>query len=431
MVALKIMTRGKKIAVAIIIVMLVIVVTIALLMRNNQPAPTVARATLGSVTQTVEFTGQVEAEKSVQLSFEQSGIITSMPVNSGDTVKMGQTLATLDSRSEELELAHAFADRAKGQTLAKLGYEAEQENTKNVVRENSRTVEKLRQTVRDAKQELDQAQAVWQQTVRENGDDSSVSQKQFSVVTAAQSAYRASQQALRTAEATARKTNAAAKASADAAKSEYIATLQAAESVAGISSLQATENSARLSIAKRIMTAPFAGVVTATDAEEGELLASGTPLLTLHTPKLIVTAAVAENDVEYAQLQQPATITFDALSDTAGVKGKIISSAPAAEIIEGVPTYKVTLELDHADARLRPGFTANITLHIAEKMSVITIPQRALVRRDGATFVRIKGSDGRTAEKSVTVGLTGSNGLVEITSGLNLGDEVIVRSSTP
>lgn len=70
---------------------------------------TVASASLGSVQQTVTASGTVEPARQAALSFTVSGTVTSVPVQVGDVVTAGQTLATVDPTALQADVQTAQA----------------------------------------------------------------------------------------------------------------------------------------------------------------------------------------------------------------------------------------------------------------------------------------------------------------------------------
>ena len=94
--------------------------------------------------------------------------------------------------------------------------------------------------------------------------------------------------------------------------------------------------------------------------------------------------------------------------------------------LEGVSTYKVTLHFLDGDDRVRSGMTANIDIYTGMREGVIAVPQRSVITRNGQKIIRVLKSDMTVEERFVEVGLRGSGGYLEIVSGLNEGERVIV-----
>lgn len=93
-----------------------------------------------------------------------------------------------------------------------------------------------------------------------------------------------------------------------------------------------------------------------------------------------------------------------------------------------MPTYETTLHLTPPAEHLRPGLTCNITVHADQRENVIAVPRRAIIERDGRQLVRVLGKDFHITEREVATGLLGSDGAIEITSGLSANESVIIGS---
>ncbi len=396
--------------------------------QNNQPKTySVERR---DVAQDVAFTGKLRAKQRAQLGFESTGTVVSLPVKVGDVVVAGQVLAKLDPRSASLEAARAAADSAAGADRARLAWQDATVATQQTKTSNTAAVEASRQSVRNAKTEMDQAQEVWQQTVRESGDESSISKAKYSAVLSVQSAYRTAQKTLASAEASAGKTNQTAAAVADEAYAAYVATQQAARGVSGLSSLQATQQLANLRVSKSIAFAPFAGVVTAKGIEQGELAVAGTPVVTIETPdQLEIIADVPESDITKLQTDMMASFTLDAFTNGRERNAKVVSIAPAAKVVEGVPTYEVILELPISNVDLKSGMTANVTVQTAKREGVVAVPRRAVAKVGGIYKVKIMQPDTSVVEQEVELGVLGSDGYVEVTKGLSGGETVVLPTT--
>ena len=99
---------------------------------------------------------------------------------------------------------------------------------------------------------------------------------------------------------------------------------------------------------------------------------------------------------------------------------------PAETILENVPTYKVTLQFDQKDDRVRSGMTANIDILTNERNNVLIIPFRAVIDSDGKKSVRVLESNGKKyTTVSINLGLKGSDGNIEVVNGLKVGQKVV------
>ncbi len=379
------------------------------------------------VVQDISFTGQLKAEQEAQLGFEFPGMVKSVPVKVGSVVEAGQLLMQLDARSAQLEQAKALADKASAQDQLYIAWQQAAKDWQNIKATNASTLEENRQAVRNAKAELDQSEAVWQQKVRESGEESSIAKTAYSTFLTTQSAYKSTQDALTTAQATAEKNESVSRGAADTAQAKYTASTQAASKVSGLSSLAATQALASVKLAKSSMTAPFAGMVTAINVEVGEIITAGTSLLTLQTAdKLKVTAAVPETDAANLTVGQPATITFDAFPSDEEWSAEVMAIAPAAIVLDGIPTYEVTLQLTALSEKFKPGLTTNIVVHAARRSNVLAIPSRAIINKDDQKIVRVQVNPETAVEQTIKTGLTGSDGWVEVRQGLSGSEKIVI-----
>lgn len=206
---------------------------------------------------------------------------------------------------------------------------------------------------------------------------------------------------------------------------------EAQAAVAGLEA-QLTEN---------VLVAPFSGTITRQEAKVGEIITPGAPLVSLIAEaKFEIEANLPEADIAKIALparkatpnvaggQNEADVTLDAYGEDAHFTATVITIDPAATIVEGVPTYKIRLQFNDEDERIRPGMTANVTIFAGARENVLVVPQRAIIEDNGQKSVRILAGEGRrqkVAEVVVVTGLRGSDGNVEILAGLEAGDRVV------
>ncbi len=195
---------------------------------------------------------------------------------------------------------------------------------------------------------------------------------------------------------------------------------------AKIASMRATVTNYDAQITKFSLRSPIAGTVTRQDAKLGQTVAANMPIATVQGDgKWKIEANIPEVDISKISVGNHARITLDAFGSDKVFSASISMIDPAEVVIEGVPTYKVTLQFDQEDPGIRSGMTANIDIRTDEKENVLSVPSRAvLTKDDGTKVVRIP--DGNTwKEATVTTGLRGSDGTTEILTGVNEGEAVI------
>jgi HlyD family secretion protein len=416
--------------ITIFIIVVIVIITSFFIWRtltNDDNGPRTITAKPVSVIQDVTFTGQLESQTNTSLGFEVPGKISEIMVDVGDKVTAGQLLAQLDTTLAQLELAQANANQLSAEYEKYLTWQKSTTTYENTKANNARTLETKRQAVRDAKAGIDQAKEIHQQTVIENGNASSVSKTAHATLLLKESTYHAAQQALEESIKAVNKSNASAKDSADISSAQHLSTKQTAGNIAGLSSLDVSRELAQVKLNKTTLTSPADGVITAINNEPGETVLTSTTVVEIQTINTLkITANVPESDATKLTVGMSATITLDAYPTDEGLSAKVTTIAPAAKIIEGIPTYETTLTLTSKSDHLKPGLTTNITVHAAQKDNVIAVPRRAVIDKEGEKIIRIIGNDGHASETKVTTGLLGSDGYIEIISGLTKGDQVVI-----
>ena len=203
---------------------------------------------------------------------------------------------------------------------------------------------------------------------------------------------------------------------------------------AEVARAQAAYASAQARLARAEMRSPIVGDVTDVTIEVGEQVTATNAVITVQTTQeqFEIVADVSESDIAKLAIGQQAEITFDAFGSAQKLVGEVRKIDPAEKLIESVVYYEVTVSFVQADQSLalRPGLSADLIFTTDRKEDVLTISQRALQSRNGSTYVRVL-KNGSVEERDVTIGLRGDLGRVEILSGLEEGEEIIIRELTP
>ncbi len=199
------------------------------------------------------------------------------------------------------------------------------------------------------------------------------------------------------------------------------------EEEAVVDQARASVLSAKSAYAKNFLYAPTAGVITAKNVLAGQIVSGNSDLFTLQTDQSFeLQADIPEADIASIHIGDTASTTLDAYGDDVVFTAVVTSIDPAEKIIESVPTYRITLDFSKPDSRIRSGMTANITITTASRDSALSIPQRALIEKDaGVKIVRVVRADGSLEERTVTTGIRGSNGEIEILSGIKENETVV------
>jgi HlyD family secretion protein len=178
-----------------------------------------------------------------------------------------------------------------------------------------------------------------------------------------------------------------------------------------------------------ILIAPIDGIITSVDTKIGETVAGSALVPGMDAVKMIsgskleVIAYLSEADIGKIKVGDEAKVTLDAYGSSAPFDASVIAIDPGATVQNGISTYKTTLEFAQSDDRIKTGMSANIVIPDQTHSGVLVIPQTAVIKKNDQEFV-LEGSNGKTQEVQIQTGISGLDGNVEVTSGLNEGQRV-------
>ena len=172
--------------------------------------------------------------------------------------------------------------------------------------------------------------------------------------------------------------------------------------------------------------APIDGIVAFVSTQEGETVVASlnapTFVTLINLRKLEVTVFVDETDIGRIEVGQTAKFTVDTYAEQF-FNGKVREIHPKAVVKDNVVNYEVILDIEKNNvAKLRPEMTANVVVTTGTRKNVLTLPKEAIKRENKKTFVVMQISDG-LKDEPVELGWR-DGGKVEVTSGLNEGDQV-------
>jgi len=198
--------------------------------------------------------------------------------------------------------------------------------------------------------------------------------------------------------------------------------IKAAE--AKVQALQNTVDSAKI-------IAPFNGTVTDSLVNQGKTVSSGAEAFQVdNLNSLEISVSVSEVDVNKLAVGQEAEITFSAISGKT-YKGVVEQVGSAGSTSSGVVEFYATIKVLDADQKVKPGFSANISIIVNQVQNVLLVPNQAVMTdsTSGKSYV-IVSANGKMTKVIVEVGLK-SDTYTEVTSSnLKEGDTVLVVTSS-
>ena len=366
--------RSRRTLVAIIgLFFFILSAVIFLIGRSHNPninsvrPVAVARVNREDLKQTLTVAAEFRPYQEVSLHAKVAGYVQTISVDMGDRVKEGEVLAHLDIPELQNEL------------------------------------EKDTAAVQASREEVNRAQASYDQTHLASGRLEAVAQQHPKLV---------AQQEVD--DARAKDQNAAG---ALAASKQHVG-----ESIAELHKTEALLNYSDI-------TAPFDGVITHRYADPGALIEAGTsssqtlPIIDIEEEsRLRLVFPVPESVVAQIKVGQKVQVSVSALHETfeAGV------SRFSDKVDRETRTMRTEVDVENPDGRFKPGMYADATLAVQERKNAVSVPVEAVSAGEKSS-VLIVNRNGMVEARLVTLGLT-TPLRFEIVKGLSPGDLVVVGS---
>ena len=331
------------------------------------------------IRQTVTATGEVSADKLVNVGAEASGQIKKLYVKIGQQVQAGDMIAEIDSRTQIniLGTRRAELDTYKARLVS------------------------AQIALKSAQMQYQREQALWKEdaTSKENVETD--------------------ENAL-----------AAAKASVEEIKSS-------------IKQTQIAINTAEKELSDTKIVAPSAGTVVAIPVEEGQTVNASQTTPTIiqlaDLSMMLNKMQIAEGDISKVKAGMP--ISFTILSAPDVVRHDELDSVDPGLTTMSQGSYTTSTDttataiyyyaraiVPNEDGSLHIGMTTENTIVVNEANKVLSVPTLAVKQKNGKHFVRVLDEQRVPQEKEITIGLNDGT-RTEVKSGLKEGEQVIVSEA--
>ncbi|HUF38608.1 MAG TPA: efflux RND transporter periplasmic adaptor subunit [Anaerolineales bacterium] len=212
---------------------------------------------------------------------------------------------------------------------------------------------------------------------------------------------------------------------------EYYANILAGPDPDDLAAAQARVAAAQATLDSAFITAPFSGVISEITAKPGDLVTAGSVAFRLDDlSHLFVDVEVSEVDINRIEVGQETVLTFDAVL-AREYHGVVTEVALVGTTVQGVVSFKVTVELLDADEDVRPGMTAGVNLVISQLADVLLVPNRAVRVLEGERVVYILDpATGLPSPVNVLLGASSENYSEVAGGGLEEGDTIVLNPPT-
>lgn len=194
-----------------------------------------------------------------------------------------------------------------------------------------------------------------------------------------------------------------------------------------IASRQQEVNALYSDLTKYRINSPLTGKVFQTFVDQFENVSANSPVISVIPDEpFVIRSNVAESDIVFVGVGNTAEVTFDAIPGEAFL-ATVSFTEEAVDESRAAPSYETTFVFDEGQdtSAIKSGMTANITVTSGLTEDVLFIPANYLLMDNEQLTVQLLQGD-EFIDRVVTTGLRTNTGLVEITSGLQAGDVIVL-----
>jgi HlyD family secretion protein len=333
-----------------------------------------ARVEQGRIVAVVNATGTVNAVVTVQVGSQVTGTIQKLFADFNTPVQEEQVIAQIDPAPIEARVSQVRANLASAKAAVQVA-QATMENSRAAIetaQANTKSAqansERAKIALADAERTLERQKGLMRRAL--------VSQSQLD---AAQTAYAGAESQVKL---SAAQYEASLGQLKSARAQGRLAEAQYAAALAQVEQTQAALRAAELDLAHTTIRSPVNGTVIARNVDVGQTVAASlqAPVLFLIAQDLTrmqVDTNVSEADIGRVYEGQATTFTVDAYPERT-FTGQVIQVRNAPINVQNVVTYNAVVKADNTDLKLRPGMTANVMFVVAQRESILKVPNAAL-----------------------------------------------------
>ena len=366
-----------------------------------QPRSVTATAAVrGSITISVEYPARIKPLQEIVVSPKIAGRVATVSADVGQTVRAGDVLFTLEDTDYAAQSRQATA--ALDSAQANLTRTSDSSLSSQLIQAQA--------AVKQAQVQYDDAKDLSDRTEKLYNDGTASRQQRDSAKAKLDSASIA----LDTAQ-------------------QNLSLLQekAGPQSTGLASTQVDQAKAAADLAQSqlsntVIRSPLTGVVSVRNVDPGELVASGSPaFVVIDARALDAEASVEEGTVSALRLGETVPVRVDT-DGTSPLSGVVQTISPAAD--PRTQGYLVKVRISAADAAVKPGMFARLSIPLQTRTGVLVVPNSAILTESGVASVMAV-VDGTARRMTVQTGVS-DDAVTEITAGLTEGTLVVTEGQS-
>lgn len=177
------------------------------------------------------------------------------------------------------------------------------------------------------------------------------------------------------------------------------------------------------------LVAPYNCVITALSIPNSGEICTNKHYITLQsTDTLQISLNVDESELDTIYIGQEARIEVDVLSNNV-ITGYVTNISNTATYSSSGSTFKATVEFQNDENNVLLGMSAKCSIVLEKAENAIAVAKEAVKEKSGSKYVTVKLNNGETKDVTIETGIE-NDAYVEVKSGLNEGDIVLIEEST-
>jgi HlyD family secretion protein len=196
-----------------------------------------------------------------------------------------------------------------------------------------------------------------------------------------------------------------------------------------VSAAQAKVTAAQATVNNMYIVAPFDGEIISVQSVVGNSVNTGdlsVEMVDRNTLK--VDTLVDDSSISSVSVGNPAAITMDSLPGVT-LAGKVIRISRIGAVVNGLVKYTVTVAVDPTKENVLFGTTVNVLITVGQPHSTLAVPVAAVYSDTQGEYVLLVDANGNTSRVTVTSGdLVNSEVTITTKGTLKAGDQVELGS---
>ncbi|MFP4457049.1 MAG: efflux RND transporter periplasmic adaptor subunit [Clostridia bacterium] len=397
----KLLKNKKLLVVVVIIILLGSVGGYFLYSYLNAPSVEVSTVSQGKLVDYVSETGTVKAYKNLRISSQVNGVVENIYFKIGDSVKKDDTILTVAATDIDLQVQALYAQRQRLKSLHNQLVNPPNNQIENMELE----VQSLEKQMALAKERYDNSIVLF--------NEGAISKIEYEEI---ESAYLS-------------------------AKNSYQIAANNLENLKQGGNKYEKEqldyqireidyNIARMKNNREYysITAPYDGVITSMNINEGEVVVPGNPFGGMaNLEKLYLYCEIISSKLELLEAGSKVEVQHEHLDQTSLVVNKIYPTALDKLSDLGISQKRVGVEIALPDkSSLRVGSEIDVEIITREKEDALFIPNEAVYSLQGQSYVMVVDGN-KSREVAIETGWDVVD-YTEIASGLEVNDTVIITN---